>query len=111
MFFASGDIPAGQTCAGVNVYHWVDTGWSDSLSLDPAYGSGGRDCSGEPFSVQVTGVSDFSRFVLKADDDPTRVTLRHFGTEGTSGGLVVLLAVLLGLSLSLAGLRWVLIRR
>jgi hypothetical protein len=64
------------------------------LALDPTYGSGGRSCASEPYSLRVTGVSDFSAFVLKSGEPPggtlTAVTLASFTATATDAGVVLL---------------------
>ena len=63
-------------------------------ALDAAYGSGGRSCASEPYSLRVTGVSDFSPFVLRSGDAsdgiPTAVTLASFTATATDHGAVLL---------------------
>lgn len=81
-FFAQDQIPAGQSCTDLNVYHWDGLVWSSALALDPSYGSGGRLCQPSPYtaphSIRVIEVNDFSPFGLKATSAPTAITLRSF---------------------------------
>ena len=75
-YFADSEIPAGQSCASTDGYHWNGTGW-EKLTLDDSYGTSGRDCSSAPRSLRVKNVAAFSPFVLKTGA-PTAVTLRSF---------------------------------
>ena len=90
-FFFAGSELSGNTCDELNAYHWDGSGW-DLLNLDAAYGTGGRACGSEPYSLRVTGVSDFSPFVLKSGEPPggipTAVTLASFTATATADGQV-----------------------
>jgi len=95
-FFAGSEIPAGQDCDDLNAYRWDGGTWQ---ALTP----GTRACGGDPQSLQVTGVTTFSKFVLK-ETAPNAVVLRTFGVR-TMDGLVyagLLLASLLLLAGGLA---------
>jgi hypothetical protein len=81
-YFADSEIPAGQSCASMDGYHWNGTGW-EKLTLDDSYGTSGRDCSSVPRSLRVKNVAAFSPFVLKAGA-PTAVTLRSFVASPTT---------------------------
>jgi FlaG/FlaF family flagellin (archaellin) len=61
-YFAEGEL-SGNTCGSLVGYHWNGFGW-DALT------TGGHVCESEPYSVQSSGVSDFSLFVLKSDGPP-----------------------------------------
>ncbi|MFO7540019.1 MAG: LamG domain-containing protein [Chloroflexota bacterium] len=82
-------------CNSVDAYHWDGANW-EVLSLDPSYGVDGRDCSMEPYSIRVTGVTDFSPFVLAVDDAPTSVALLTISSAAAALplGLVILLLLL-----------------
>lgn len=68
-YFAAFEIPAGQSCATVEAYHWNGAAWQ-MLIRDANYGTDGRDCTAEPYSIRITGVTDFSPFVLKSGSAP-----------------------------------------
>ncbi|HOU13898.1 MAG TPA: S8 family serine peptidase [Anaerolineae bacterium] len=72
-YFAASEIPTGQACETMEVYHHNGTTWSAPLARDMAYGVDGRDCSAEPYSIRVVGVADFSPFVLKSGSAPNAV--------------------------------------
>ncbi|HOT92134.1 MAG TPA: hypothetical protein PLJ78_08035 [Anaerolineae bacterium] len=80
-YFSAADLPAGQSCETVEVYHW-DGAWSDALARDMTYGTDGRQCATEPYSIRVTGVTSFSPFVLRSGGKPTVVALRGFAARG-----------------------------
>ena len=77
---------AGNTCSNLNAFR--NTGGSNwsQLTLDTAYGTNGRDCSSTPRSIRVTGVSDFSPFVLKSGSGPTAITVQRFTARSAGGG-------------------------
>ena len=80
-FYFAGDELSGNTCSTLDVYHWNSTS-----SIWESLTTGTRSCSAEPYSIQATGVSDFSPFALKDDGSaPTSVTLVDFRTELRSG--------------------------
>ncbi|MGC9399930.1 MAG: choice-of-anchor Q domain-containing protein [Anaerolineae bacterium] len=68
-FFYADEIPAGQSCAVANVYHWNGSAW-DAMTLDTGYGTDGRICGAEPYSIRVENVTDASPFVL-SEGTPT----------------------------------------
>lgn len=67
-YFYSSQMPGGSLCEDMHVYHWDGGAWQP-LTLDA------RDCEHDPHWVRVTGVADFSPFVLAANV-PNAVTLR-----------------------------------
>jgi hypothetical protein len=77
-YFAASEL-SGNTCSTLDAYHWNGGGW------DPAESTASRNCSSEPYSIQSTGVSDFSPFALKSDSGPTAVTLRSFTVQPGAG--------------------------
>lgn len=92
-YFYSSQLPTGQSCADLNVFHWNGNSW-DLLLLDTGYGAGGRECSSDPHAIRVKNVSSFSAFVIKAET-PTTATVYDFG--GYSTGLPLALLSLLGI--------------
>jgi hypothetical protein len=92
-YFADSEIPAGQSCTGMEGYHWNGAGW-DQLTLDTSYGASGRDCSSAPHSLRVQNVGAFSPFVIKAGT-PTAVTLRSFAAAPATAMPWALLLLLL----------------
>jgi hypothetical protein len=96
-YFAASEIPSGLNCEALNAYHWNGASW-DLLPLDGTYGTSGRECATEPYSLRVTGVSDFSDFVLKSGNAPTAIELTDFRIRpGTQKYFTYLM--LIGLSL------------
>ena len=68
-FFYANEIPTGQSCASANAYHWNGSAW-DTMTLDADYGTDGRICGAEPYSIRVENVTDASPFVL-SEEMPT----------------------------------------
>ncbi|MBI4787134.1 MAG: CSLREA domain-containing protein [Chloroflexi bacterium] len=71
-YFAASEL-SGNDCNALNAYHWNGSTWGSPLTLDTTWGADGRVCPGEgsaPYSVRVTGVTNFSPFVLKSGDAP-----------------------------------------
>ncbi|MBN1890602.1 MAG: CSLREA domain-containing protein [Thermoflexales bacterium] len=89
-FFNSSELPAGNTCDTLDLYHW-DGAWSAPLAAD------GRQCVSSPYSVRVTDVASFSPFVLKSGGAPTIVALRALVARGGAPALLLLGAFALGL--------------
>jgi hypothetical protein len=79
---------------GVSVYHWNGASW------DLQGGTYTRSSGGNPRWVQVTGVSDYSPFVL-ANATPTAVTLRGMAT-GTSTLMLFVFLLLMGLAAAMS---------
>lgn len=71
---------SGNNCNTMNAYHRTGSAWQ-LLTLDPSWGDDGRVCEAEPPSMRVTGVTDFSPFVLKSGDPP--------GGGSTSGTITI----------------------
>jgi hypothetical protein len=97
-YFASSEIPAGQSCGNMNGYHWTGSAW-ELLTLDTTYGANGRSCGSDPQSIRVKNVSAFSPFVIK-ETGPNAVTLHVLAARATPGRadlLALALAGLLGL--------------
>ncbi len=71
-FFGADEIPVGQICDTLNVYHWDGSAWDDAITPDS------RQCVTEPYSLTVSGVSEFSPFVLRSGATaPTAVNVLH----------------------------------
>jgi hypothetical protein len=49
----------------------------------------------EPYQLQVTGVFDFSPFILTNESEPTAVSLQQFSATATGSRLMIITAVLL----------------
>jgi len=76
-YFTVADLPVGHTCETVELYHHDSITWSLPITRDVTYGTNGRDCANLPYSIRVTGVTDFSPFVLAGSGAaPTAVRLR-----------------------------------
>ncbi len=107
-FFFAGSELSGNDCNALNVYHWNGVGWDGPLPLDTSWGGDGRVCpgeDGEPYSIRVYPVSDFSAFVLKSSS-PTAVEQTSLTAAPAGRGIVfagLLLAGLLALFGGLAG--------
>ncbi len=80
-YFYSSQIPAGHSCEAMDAYHWNGSSWQ---LLTPE----SRDCEHDPHSVRISGVTDFSQFVL-ADTRPSVVTLLTFDAEPQEGAIRV----------------------
>jgi len=96
-YFTAADLPVGHTCSAVELYHW-DGAWSSALTRDSTYETAGRQCTTEPYSIRVTGVSDFSPFVLTGSGEaPTAVSVQRLhavpGFVAVSGLVLGVLAV------------------
>jgi len=90
-FFGANEIPAGQTCDALNVYHWDGSMWDDATTPDS------RQCATEPYSLTVSGVSDFSPFVLRSGATaPTAVKSLHGAAQIPGQLLAVAGSVLAG---------------
>jgi len=75
-FFSAGEIPAGQSCETLNVYHWNGAGWDAGITPDS------RQCAAEPYSLTVSGVGNFSPFVLRSGvAAPTSVSALRFAAQ------------------------------
>lgn len=75
-YFYEDQIPTGQSCTDLEVFHWGGSGWTQ-LDRDTAYASSGRDCASDPRSIRVA-TGTFSPFVIKAGGNPTALTLANF---------------------------------
>jgi hypothetical protein len=93
--FNDAEIPVGNTCTNVDAFHYQGSGnWGSALTRDAI------DCSGDPNTITVSGVTSMSPFALKDSSAPTAVTLQSF-TAGSSSVLLLfatLVVVLAGLS-------------
>jgi hypothetical protein len=66
----------------MQVWRWNGSSWEAVGTVNA------RECTTEPYYVQVTGVSSFSPFVADNDEPgagPTVVTLRAFGAHSAPG--------------------------
>ena len=91
-FFSAAELN-GSACTSMNAWHWSGSAW-DSLTLDSTYGTGGRDCTAEPYSVRVTGVTTFSPFGLRTAT-PTAVTVFSFSARRADAAPLLPLGMLL----------------
>lgn len=66
-----------NACNTLNAFHWNGSSW-DTLAV------ANRQCAIEPYSLQVTGVTDFSPFMLTSDNSPTAVRLNGLGVGETA---------------------------
>ncbi len=73
-YFAAAEIPVGQSCDTVGAYHW-NGAWSGALTVI------GRNCTVEPYSITIGGVTDFSPFVLQSGSAPNAVAVRAFAAR------------------------------
>lgn len=80
-YFYSNQIPIGRSCEALNAYHWNGSGWQILTSEL-------RDCEHDPHSLRVSGVTDFSQFVL-ADTTPAAVTLLTFLGRPEEGAISI----------------------
>jgi hypothetical protein len=81
LYFSASELGS-TTCSGMQVWRWNGSSW-ETAGTSPS-----RQCTTEPYYVQVTGVSSFSPFVADNDEPgagPTVVTLRAFGAHSAPG--------------------------
>jgi hypothetical protein len=103
-YFTAADLPVGHTCETVELYHHDGITWSQPITRDLTYGTAGRICSGALYSIRVTGVTDFSPFVLTGSGAaPTAVTLTAFAARVTRPWVY---GVVVGLLLAGGGCFW-----
>lgn len=97
-FFDSAELN-GINCGETEAYHFNGVGW-DLLARDTTYGTDGRDCSSNPHSIKVEGVTAFSPFALRGADAPTAISLLGFEAAATSASSlpIVLAAAILTLA-------------
>jgi hypothetical protein len=94
-YFWNSEIPGSQTCAAQEAWHW-GPGWGIALTRDTTYGTNGRDCTAEPYSVRVKDVSEFSPFVVR-ESTPNAIIVRSAASQSTAPAyLAVGAAVALG---------------
>lgn len=74
--FLSSELSS-NACNTLNAFHWNGDSW-DLLNV------GSRQCAIEPYSLQVTGVTDFSPFMLTSENNPTAVQLSGLGVGETA---------------------------
>ncbi len=87
--FLSSELSSND-CSTLNAFHWNGSSW-DTLTRDNSFGTDGRQCITEPYQLQVTGVTDFSPFMLTSEETPTAVSLQTI-TAQQSGWWASLLA-------------------
>jgi hypothetical protein len=87
--FLSSELSSND-CSTLNAFHWNGSSW-DMLTRDNSFGTDGRQCTTEPYQLQVTGVTDFSPFMLTSENNPTAVSLQTI-TAQQSGWWASLLA-------------------
>jgi hypothetical protein len=92
-FYYASSESNGNDCNTMQAYHWVDNVWQ------PVGTASGQTCTGELYSLTVTGVTDFSPFGLKSGPGPTAVGLTRFQVQSTGSldnkWLVLVLCALL----------------
>jgi hypothetical protein len=91
-YFADAEL-SGNDCATLNAYRWNGSDWDESVPV-------ARQCSAEPYSVVVTGVSDFSHFALKSEGAPTAIAMVEVSARPS---LVAILTSPLAVVLSAVG--------
>ncbi len=84
-YYALGEAN-GNPEGGVSVYHWNGASW------DLEAGTHSHSIGADPRWVQVTGVDEYSPFVLDIGT-PTAVSLSQFTTGGSATGTAVLLII------------------
>lgn len=92
-FFFDSDELSGNNCNNLDAYHWESGSWN-LLNLDTGYGTLGRDCGSDPKSIQVTGVTGFSPFVLK-ENVPNAIAIENFSAKTVSLSLVMVAGILI----------------
>lgn len=102
--FLAGELNA-NACSTLNAFHWNGSGW-DQLTRDTGFGVDGRQCTTEPYQLRVTGVTDFSPFMLTSENNPTAVSLQSLHAHRAWPLLAMAsFAVLLLLTLAAVGAR------
>ncbi|MCA9933506.1 MAG: LamG domain-containing protein [Ardenticatenaceae bacterium] len=86
-----------NACNSLLAYHWNGGGW-DELTRDGTFGTDGRQCSTEPYQLKVTGVQDFSPFMLTTANNPTAVTLQTISATSNTVPTALLAAGLMTMS-------------
>lgn len=95
-YFTQDQIPSGQSCTDLEVYHWGASGW-EKVNRDLTFATDGRDCTSDPRAIRAL-VGSFSPFILKAGDKPTAITLASLSGRSVASrpiNLVLLLTVVL----------------
>ena len=87
-YFANSEL-SGNDCNTLDAYRWNGSSWQ-------VFTTGTRSCASEPYSLQATGVSDFSPFVLKSSSAPTAVTI-HSVTVSSAGTPTLALVLAAGM--------------
>ncbi len=64
LFYRDSELPTDHYCSAMEAYRWSGA-WDTPLTRDATYGNMGRLCGPEPQSIRVTGVTEFSPFVLR----------------------------------------------
>ncbi len=64
-YYRNGEIPSGQSCTSMEAYRWTGA-WDTMLTRDSTYGTEGRMCGGDPYSIRVVDVNAFSPFAIHA---------------------------------------------
>ncbi|MBN1260113.1 MAG: choice-of-anchor D domain-containing protein, partial [Anaerolineae bacterium] len=62
-YYRNGEIPSGQSCASMEAYRWTGA-WDALLTRDLTYGTEGRMCGSDPYSIRVVDVDTFSPFAI-----------------------------------------------
>jgi len=88
-YYRSDEIPAGQSCAAMEAYRWTGA-WNAMLTRDTSYGTDGRMCGSNPYSIRVVDVDVFSPFVIHepkpADISVVPTTTLDFGDQVVDAG-------------------------
>lgn len=89
-FFDSSDLGF-LNCGTLNVYHDKNGAW-ELMTLDTTYDDDGRMCGSDPQSVRITGVTDYSSFII-LDQEPTAITIDNFTANPVSEFIFPLFAL------------------
>ncbi len=89
-FFDSSDLGF-LNCETLNVYHDINGVW-ELMILDTTYDDDGRLCGNDPQSVRITGVTEYSRFVI-LEQEPTAITVENFTARPVSEFIIPLIAL------------------
>ncbi|HNT78296.1 MAG TPA: choice-of-anchor D domain-containing protein, partial [Anaerolineae bacterium] len=87
-YYLSGEIPVGQSCASMEAYRWTGA-WDTMLTRDLTYGTDGRMCGSNPYSIRVVGVDAFSPFAIHQPmpaDILVVPTVLDFGEQDVDAG-------------------------
>jgi hypothetical protein len=86
-YYANAELNS-ESCVSMDAYRWAGSSWSLAGT------SGTRQCATDPYSLQVTGITNFSKFALSSGGaSPTAVTLLDLTANSPASPAPVVLGV------------------